>query len=146
MKISEDFGWVSYQDESNTAINIGKCGKWMYFFKDTPSDMNFVFEVCSDVVEQGIIKSAKHTDAQVLAEKGTGVACFYFECDDIETHKKIISFFIDNNMIRKTKSGKFYDISFKLDYQTLAGEYGEKFRSDLKLSHFIDLFSGEWLI
>ena len=49
------------------------------------------------------------------------------------------------NLIRKTKTGKYYNISFKLDRQTEAGEYGDDYKGTIKLSDFIDLTTGEWL-
>lgn len=55
-----------------------------------------------------IVLEAKHSDAE------EGVACFYLECDDTETHKKVIQFFLDNDIIQKAKSRKLYNISFKL--------------------------------
>ena len=62
----------------------------------------------------------------------------------MESHKKVIQFFLDNDMIQKTKTGKLYNISFKLDDQTRAGEYGEMFQSEIKLEQFLDLYTGEW--
>ena len=48
-------------------------------------------------------------------------------------------------MIAKTKTGKLYNISFKLDRQTLAGEYGENYNGTIKLEQFLNLQTGEWL-
>ncbi|MER1897663.1 hypothetical protein KJJ87_03585, partial [Proteus mirabilis] len=62
--------------------------------------------------------------------------------DDIEGHKKVIKFFLDNKLIPINKSGKFKNISFKLDMQTMNREYGDKFEGKLSLEHFIDLSSG----
>ena len=66
------------------------------------------------------------------------------ECDDMESHKKVIQFFLDNDMIQKTKTGKLYNISFKLDDQTRAGEYGDMIQSEINLEQFLDLYTGEW--
>lgn len=70
---------------------------------------------------------------------------FYLECDDMDRQKKVIQFFLDNDMIQKTKSGRLYNISFKLDDQTRAGEYGESYNGNIKLVQFLDLQTGEWL-
>ena len=51
---------------------------------------------------------------------------------------------MENNLIQKTKAGKLFNISFKLDDQTRAGEYGADFKSEIKLADFIDLYTGEW--
>ncbi len=95
--------------------------------------------LCAKTVEKGIVAESKHSNAS------EGVCCFYLNCDDIETHKKIIKFFIDNNLIRKTKAGKYYNLSFKLDSQTEDGEYGKDFNAEIKLAEFIDLSTGEWI-
>ena len=39
---------------------------------------------------------------------------------------------------------KLYDISFKLDNQTMAGKYGSDFTASLKLSQLLDLNTGKW--
>ncbi len=125
--------WVFYI-EGKPQFDEHKVGKWMYFFKDKER----VAGLCKAAVEQRIVLEAKHSDAL------DGVSCFYLGCDDVESHKKVIQFFLDNDMIQKTKTGKLYNISFKLDDQTRAGEYGEMFQSEIKLEQFLDLYTGEW--
>lgn len=58
----------------------------------------------------------------------------------------MISYFIENNLIRRTKTGKLYNISSKYDNQTRAGEYGDDFKGEIKLEKFINLNTGEWLV
>ena len=135
MKIIKSFPWVYYVGDASEFIS-DKVGKWMYFF----NDKDFISKICEDAVNKNIVEESKHNDAE------TGVACFYLNCDDIDAHKKIISFFIENNLIQRTKTGRFYNISFKLDNQTIAGEYGEQFHSEIKLSKFINLDTCEWII
>ena len=134
MRIVRQFGWVYYVDD-DSIFDPDKVGKWMYFF----GDKEFVAKICGDAVKRNIIKESKHSDAD------EGVACFYLNCDDVAAHKKIISYFIENNLIRRTKTGRLYNISFKLDNQTLAGEYGGDFHSEIKLDKFLNLDTGEWL-
>lgn len=107
----------------------------MYFF----GDVEIAKSLCIKAVETEIVKEAKHSDA------GDGACCFYLNGDDLEGHKKVIKFFIDNNLIRKTKAGKLYSISFKFDDQTRAGEYGADFKGEIKLEQFINLYTGEWI-
>ena len=135
MRIVKQFGWIYYIGDDSKLVPE-KAGKWMYFF----DDKQFVVKICNDVVMNNIVVESKHSDEE------TGVACFYLNCDDIAAHKMVISYFIDNNLIRRTKAGRLYNISFKLDSQTLAHEYGENFHSDIKLSKFVDLNTGELLI
>lgn len=136
MNISKLGGWVFYVSENANKLDNHKSGKWMYFF----DNKEFVAKICKDAVEQRIVVESKHSDNM------TGVACFYLESDDTETHKKILKYFLDNNLIRKTKTGKFYNISFKLDNQTRNEEYGADFKSDIKLENFLNLSTGEWLV
>ena len=133
MKIFCLGGWVFYVGDSNN-LNLEKSGKWMYFF----SDKEFASKICKTAVEQGIVTQSKHSDAE------KGVACFYLNCDDVSGHQRVIKYFIDNNLIRKTKKGRLYNISFKLDSETRAGVYGEEFHTDIKLENFVDLDTGEW--
>ena len=70
---------------------------------------------------------------------------FYLICDDNEGHKRVLSYFVKNDLIWKTKAGKLYNISFKLDDQTRAGEYGFGVHSEIKLEKFVNLNTGELL-
>ena len=57
----------------------------------------------------------------------------------------MIAFMLEHGLVRKTKSGKLYNIGFKLDDQTRAGEYGTGFKARITLSDFVDLETGEFL-
>ena len=129
MQIIKQFGWVYYVGETADQLDEHKCGKWMYFF----GDVEFAEKICKAAVENGVVAESKHSDAP------EGVCCFYSNGDDVEAHKRTIQFFLENNLIRKTKAGKLYNISFKFDDQTRAGEYGELFQSEIKLDRFLDL-------
>lgn len=134
MKIVRQLGWVFYVAD-NIEFDNHKVGKWMCFFKDK----EFAEMICKNAVVNNIVKEAKHTDGP------EGVACFYLHYDDNEAHKKVIQYFLENELIRKTKVGKLYNISYKLDDQTRAGEYGADFNSEIKLEKFVDLTTGEWI-
>ena len=108
----------------------------MYFF----DNKEFVNSICREAVGNNIVSQAKHTNDE------NGVACFYLNADDIEGHKKVIQFFLSKNLIRKTQSGKLYNISFKFDNQTLDGQYGNDFKATIKLEDFVDLYTGEFKI
>lgn len=135
MRIVQQSVWVFYIGD-DSIFEPNKVGKWMYFF----GDKQFAARICREAVEKGVVAVAKHSN------ENTGVACFYLNCDDRAAHKKVITFFIKNNLIQKTKTGRLYNISFKLDNQTLAGEYGENFHSEIKLEKFINLDTGQWIV
>lgn len=143
MQIFDSGFWIFYI-QGKPKFDSHKIGKWTYFFED--EDYDRVSELCRKAVEEGVVLEAKHNN--INNNKGMydkSVSCFYLECDDIEGHKKVIRFFLDNDMIAKTKTGKLYNISFKLDRQTLAGEYGENYNGTIKLEQFLNLQTGEWL-
>ena len=133
-------GWCWYLTEKAKLIESHKCGKWMYFFNVQTFSMN----ICEKAIAENICYVCKCTDMELTGDK-TGVICFYLNGDDIENHHRVIRFMIDNKLIRKTKTGRLYNISFKFDDQTRAGEYGADFKGEIKLAQFIDLNTGEWL-
>jgi len=136
MRVVSNPAWVFYVNEEAAAeFDENKVGKWMYFF----GDREFAEKVCKQAVEVGVVAEAKHSNAS------EGVCCFYLNCDDMEAHKRTINYFIKNGLIRKTKAGKLYNISFKLDSQTLDGQYGSDFQSEIKLANFVNLETGEWI-
>lgn len=130
-------GWIFYMKQNTPdELTMDKCGKWMYFF----NDRDFAARMCKEAVEKGVVAGSKHTDA------AEGVCCFYLRGDDMEAHKRVLRFLMDNKLIRKTKSGTYYNISFKYDNQTRAGKYGTEFKAELKLDQFIDLKTGEFIV
>ncbi len=135
-------GWVFYV-ESERKHDPQKVGKWMFFFNR--NEVEKVDEICKNAIERDIVASCKYTDVNTLTFKNDGVCCFYLHYDDEDSHKKVITYFLENNLISKTKTGKLYNISFKKDAQTRAGEYGDDFSSEIKLEQFISLYTGEWI-
>lgn len=133
--VEKNLAWVYYRNGSSE-LTRGKTGKWYYYF----SDYQKAEKLCKYAVENNIVKVAKHSN------KKEGMAFFYLSIDDVLRHKKVINFFLENNMIRRTKSGKLYNISFKLDEQTRAGEYGDDYKPELKLDELMDLETEEWLV
>lgn len=134
MEIIRKFGWVFYVTHEAGLLDKHKCGKWMYFF----GDADFAAKICKKAVETEVVAEAKHSD------DSKGVCCFYLNGDDMEAHKRTIRFFLEHDLIRKTKKGKLYNISFKYDDQTRAGEYGDEFQAEIKLENFLDLETGAW--
>lgn len=112
----------------------------MYFF----DDQEFAKKMCQKAIAEQVCYECKCSDLEFIGEQ-QGVICFYLNGDDVENHKRVIQFMIYNNLIRKTKSGRYYNNSFKFDDQTRAGEYGANFEGKIKLDEFIDLNTGEWI-
>lgn len=135
MRVVKNPAWVYYLADTDPHFDETKVGKWMYFF----GDRQFVEKICREAIEQNIVEECKHSNAD------DGVSCFYLNDDDLEGYRRVIEFFIKNDLIRKTKKGKLYNISFKHDTQTLAGEYGDDYHSDIKLEEFVNLETGKWI-
>jgi type I restriction enzyme R subunit len=126
--------WTYYFSDDYKLLNESYCGKWMYFY----SEIDFAKHICLKAILEGACLEAKH------ANGSGGVCCFYINGNDSEAHKKLIRFLMDNELIRKTSEGKYYNISFKYDSQTHNGEYGSDFQPEIKLDDFVDLKTGEW--
>ena len=131
-------GWCWYLTDKAKLLKKHKCGKWMHFF----NDQEFAMGICERAISENVCYECKCTDMKLTGSK-TGVICFYLNGDDIENHHRVIRFMMDNKLIQKTKTGKFYNISFKFDDQTRAGKYGADFEGTIKLAHFIDLNTGK---
>ncbi len=140
MEIYEDETWRFFYMDKGIDLEPDKVGKWMYFYSG-PDGREFAEERCIEAVENGIVKQAKVSKTNIK-----GVACFYLEYDDEDGHEAIIEYLLDYDMVRKTKTGRLYNISFKRDDQTRAGEYGENYKSDIKLENFVDLDTGRWVV
>lgn len=131
-------GWCWYITDKTKLLETHKSGKWMIYFKD----QDFAMNICEKAIKESSCYECKCTDME-LTGYNSGVICFYLNGDDMECHHKIIKFMLDNKLIRKT--GRFYNISFKFDDQTSAGQYGADFSGEINLSQFIDLNTGEWI-
>ena len=134
-------GWCWYFSGEEDKLDLEKCGKWMFFFQNQKMAM----DICEKAMKEHVCYECKCTDMDVQQVE-TGVLCFYLNGDDVGNHKRVIRFMMENNLIRKTKTGKYYNISFKFDKQTCAGEYGADFEGKIKLENFIDLKTGEWIL
>ena len=93
MRVIKNPAWVYYLADTDPHFDETKVGKWMYFF----GDRQFVEKICREAIEQNIVEECKHSNAD------DGVSCFYLNDDDLEGHRRVIEFFIKNDLIRKTK-------------------------------------------
>ncbi|MBS4780646.1 MAG: hypothetical protein KH012_10015 [Collinsella sp.] len=105
-------------------------------------------DIVGTAVLDGVVVEAKYSNPETLIAAGSkqGVCCFYLNGNDREGHKRVLSYMLENRLIRKTKSGKLYNISFKFDSETYAGKYkGSGFSGKIKLADFVDLETGEFI-
>ena len=127
-----DNPWCSFyiDTELAPALDESRCGKWMFYF----NDIEFAEEVCRKAALGMVVAECKHSSFESVIENGRGVACFYLNLDDVEAHRRVVAFMLEHGLVRKTKSGKLYNIGFKLDDQARAGEYGAGFKARITLS------------
>lgn len=128
MKITQSDKWVYYTSESYHGFDR-HFGKWMFYFDNTV----FAEQVCRIAVADGITVRAKHANLE------SGIGGFYANADDYQAHMRILRFMLANDLVRKTTSGKYFDISFK--YEDVDGCDAEG-RIKIKLSDFFDLSDG----
>ena len=130
-------GFFPAKRKSSKSINVAN---GLYFFED----QTFAQQICKAAIESGACYECKCTNMEEQMVD-TGVICFYLNGDDIANHIRVIRFMLDHDLIRKTKTGRYYNNSFKFDDQTRAGEYGADFEGKIKLSEFINLDTGEFI-
>ena len=108
-----DNPWCSFyiDTELAPALDESRCGKWMFYF----NDIEFAEEVCRKAALGMVVAECKHSSFESVIENGRGVACFYLNLDDVEAHRRVVAFMLEHGLVRKTKSGKLYNIGFKLD-------------------------------
>lgn len=146
LQITNNPSYIFYIDKNRVADLEGKfVGKWMYFFNN--SHVAFAESICKKAVQSGAVIEAKHTSQESIDFLGlpTGVYCFYVRADDKDAQREALQFLIENDLIRRTKAGKLFDISFKFDEQTRAREYGLSFDGKIRLSDYVDLQTGEFI-
>lgn len=143
----QSFSWIWFIDKERIHdIEPAQCGKWMFFF--SPFKTARMDDIVGTAVLNGVVAEAKYSNPETLIAAGqkNGVCCFYLNGNDREGHKKVLRYMLNNGLIRKTKSGRLYNISFKYDSQTYAGKYkGSGFTGEIKLADFVDLETGKFV-
>lgn len=143
----QTFSWIWFINKERIQdIDPAQCGKWMFFF--SPFKSALMNDIVGTAVLNGVVVEAKYSNPETLIAAGSkhGVCCFYLNGNDREGHKRILSYMLDNRLVKKTKSGKLYNISFKYDSETYAGKYkGSGFSGKIKLADFVDLETGEFI-
>lgn len=104
--------------------------------------------IAGTAVLDGVVVEVKYSSPEtaIVAGSKQGVYCFYLNGNDREGHKRILSYMLDNGLVRRTKSSKLLNISIKYDSKTYAGKYKESgFSGKIKLANFVDLETGEFI-
>lgn len=136
-----DLGGWHWASLSYDLFKQYESGKWMSFFSG--DNYQWASSIVDMAVIQGICECAKCSLPTHLNKRGSGVICLYGDATDYAFHKHCTQFMIDHQMIRKTKGGLYYNISFKMDWMTRLGLYD--ITGDIKLSDIRDLRTGDWI-
>lgn len=145
--IEDCWGW-HWASIKGYKLDEDKGGKWMAFL---PLDQySLAADLVDIAVDEGICKIAKCSlpeRAQHSRDKTIAIILFG-EIDDYHFHKSCTQFMLKYNLIQRTKTGRLYNISFKLNSQTRDGVYGDDYKNEiqLKLEHIRSLDTGEWLL
>ncbi|MCY8152600.1 MULTISPECIES: hypothetical protein [Bacillus subtilis group] len=144
-----DLGWCYYGIDTTqypAFKETDKIGKFMTYGKGDLS--NETQELILKAIKQGITPLIKHTNMDTLefnprSKNGSWVIVWY-STDEEKALKGLAKYLIENGLVQKTKSGKYYNLPFKYDEQTQNGEYGEQFNPSISLKNLMDLNTGEF--
>ena len=67
----------------------------MYFF----DDQDFAMAICEKAIKEHVCYECKCTDMATTGSP-TGVICFYLNGDDVENHRRVIQFMLENQLVR----------------------------------------------
>ncbi|QKY71243.1 MULTISPECIES: hypothetical protein [Lentibacillus] len=145
-------GWCYYgiNITQNPAFKeTDNVGKFMTFGKGDIS--NETQKIILKAINQGITPLIKHPDPDLqdfnpysIDDSKDDWVIIWYSTDEEKPLKGLAKFLIDHGLVRKTKNGKYYNISFKYDKQTQKGEYGEQFRPSISLNNLMDLNTGQF--
>lgn len=140
--------WLFYS--STKEFNKGPYyGEWLVFFSQDSYD--YVKEKCHEAVDVGLVKWAKHSTPASLMRNHNGLFALKLEDTDVTfvgdkpvstKHQQVLQWLIKNGFIRKTKSGKYTNIRFKLDSEG-KGVHASSDWKGFTLSDFLDVTTGQ---
>ena len=126
-------------------------GEWLVFFSEEHYD--YVTLKCMEAVSSGLVKWAKHSSLEQVRTDHKGLFALKLEDSAVsfvdgrpvsKQHQAVLKWLIDNGFIKRTKSGKYTNIRFKLDSEGKGQHVGSDW-SGFVLSDFLDPVTGECL-
>ena len=135
--------WVVYANESVPKIAPGRSGKWICFFERGEEET--ANETAQVAVETGVVSEALVPKDCEASKYDSIACCLRIDAADLQAHKRVIRFMLENNLIKKSKTGSYYNNSFKFD-KTKGHGKDEYYTPTIKLADFIDLRTGEFLV
>ncbi len=146
MKIIKTAAWVYYLSDAQYQMITEQrqgiddyeqilMGKWMIFC----GKYEYAENLCKLAIADCGLSEVKHS---ADFSSGKGLCCFYMFSSDYDTNRGFIGYFRDNGLLPKTKKGKYVNLAYKYDFETILGIYGKP--GTIHLNQYIDLESGEW--
>lgn len=141
--------WIMYCNSSQPFGYGDYYGEWLVFFSRQHYD--YVRDVCIRAVNSGAVRWCKHSSMSSIDERGSGVAAFKLDDSDWQqrdgcfvshSNAMLLIFLRDNNMLRKTKKGRYANIRYKLALDGKGPHTGNDWKG-FSLSDFMDLDTGE---
>lgn len=135
--------WIVYANESAPKIAPGRGGKWICFFeRDEEEAAN---ETAQAAVETGVVSEALVPRDCETGKYDSIACCLHIDAADLQAHRRVIQFMLENSLIKKSRTGSYYNNSFKFD--KAGGRGGNDYHTPtIKLADFIDLRTGEFLV
>lgn len=140
LTIINAYGWTHYVNDINYTEKNENCGKWMFFYEK--QEVDTAIKAAKAAITSKTVDLCKHTDPN--QDTPTGVLCFYIDGTDDESHKRVLHFMMENNLIPQNLNGNFKNISFKFNSQTQNHEYGKGFKAKINLAKFADVTTGRF--
>ena len=135
--------WVVYANESAPKIAPGRSGKWICFFERGEEET--AHEIAQAAVETGVVSEALVPSDNESSQYDSVACCLRIDAADLRAHRRVIKFMLENDLIKKARTGSYYNASFKFD-EAKGHARGVYYTPTIKLADFIDLRTGEFLV
>lgn len=140
----EDIYWARYRASGRS--EPASCGKWLVS-TETEGDAD---RLCMEAAGLECVAETKRTTAMHPwhTDDNDWLCCIYTDAEDEDKIKKALGFLIKNGWVRRKRDGTLWNIAYKTDEQTRAGEYEGAYRESAqrrKLYDYADARTGELL-
>lgn len=118
--------WVRYYGDTESELNLDMVGKWICAY----TKKDFAEHISRKAIVEGVVSACQHSNAD------EGIICFYVNGEDLEEHRRLISWMLSHDLLHRDENGVLDNIEFTYDMQTTTKE------TDFTLESFVDLVSG----
>ena len=124
-------GGAFFSSKSNQLIDgEGDWGTWVGICKRIDAH-----SICVKAIYHDVVSAASHTERYDSVHLNVSVL---LDCkNNVESHKRVLLFLIENDLIPKTKNGLLHNVHFKRYNQSK-----QNYTPKIALSDFVDLKTG----